>query len=113
MFLIFDGHRSPFILKKSNSGASGGAGGSMSMGMGGGGNVGWDSRGDPSSEITTLLQSNVYTVGEGRMAGMGSEQVLLAAKSGEVLRWVVSIANALKERDSRVRLNQTSQARGA
>lgn len=77
--------------QKSNSGASGGAGGSMSMGMGGGGNVGWDSRGDPSSEITTLLQSHVYTVGDGRMSGMGSEQVLLAAKSGEVLRWVVRL----------------------
>lgn len=58
-----------------------------------------DPRVDPAAVISALLQSPVYTVGEGR-AGMavgdansigngnsGSDEALLAAKRGEVLRY--------------------------
>lgn len=61
----------------------------------GSGNVAFvgDSRADPSAVILSLLQTPVYSVGEGRIAGSGNEDGLVAAKSGEVLRygrWVVS-----------------------
>lgn len=76
---------------------SGGSGGA-SMGLGSGGMMGYgDPRVDPATVISALLQSPVYTVGEGR-AGMamvdanstansGSDEALFAAKRGEVLRY--------------------------
>lgn len=83
-----------FTVLYSGTGGSGGPsgiGGSGSMGMG-------DSRTDSSAVISALLQSPVYTVGEGRMMGSssgsggggggGNEEWLAAAKSGEVLRCV-------------------------
>lgn len=47
-----------------------------------------DPRVDPATVISALLQSPVYTAGEGgRVAGMGgNDEALAAAKSGEVLR---------------------------
>lgn len=64
----------------------GATGNSLVAGGGSMGGVFGEGRGDPAAEITSLLQTPVYRVGEDRIAGTGKEQVLAAAKSGEGLR---------------------------
>lgn len=98
MFTSFE--RPPPLYKTINhSGSSnmGSGSGGAGSGSGSGGMMGYsDPRVDPATVISALLQSPVYTVGDGgKAAGMmnsvdsnsnGDDEALMAAKRGEVLR---------------------------
>lgn len=67
---------------------SGGGGGGGSGVEGGGGLAGGE---DKAAMISRLLHTSVYSAGDGRLdSGAGTEDSLVASRTGEALRWVQS-----------------------